>query len=401
MPNTRTIVHPVVGFGGTNLRVALAERDVVSGKLSGMPKILHPVIMPSPKLSCSDNVDLDKALSQVRNVILSKTEKCSGTELVKFVGWSLPGAWLESGVPYPGTTPNIPGLRDFHLADEFASMMGPGWRVAGNNDGVVQVFAQANLLLKHLDLFPHVRAALSCFASPKIAGLVPGTGCGGGFMNAGKFIVPVSGPQQVFDFKLWPGLSVIPGSSYVLNEDAIAGVGFSLQARNSFLKHRYSEKALDRRAIGPLLSRMAFSGSKRIKADEKEFALGVYRNAVRALKETMELTFNGGDLKGRSRKAVVNSPAEVEANFWSAVRGTTAFILGGWLADPMVKPFIGKELKDSLDRDGQIGLQFVFSDDIPGVDKMVHFKPAIGPNKMDITELVGASLLMPENLING
>ena len=124
--------------------------------------------------------------------------------------------------------------------------------------------------------------------------------------------------------------------------------------------------------------------------EEKSVALDIYRNAAKGLAETMKLTYSGGE-RGRSRKAVVNTPNSVEFGFWENVQGTRAFILGGWLTDPSVKGYISRELSKEL-AGHEPKLISIFADEIPGVAAMIA---------SDITELIGASLLMPERYARG
>ncbi|MFA5103716.1 MAG: hypothetical protein WC527_00835 [Candidatus Margulisiibacteriota bacterium] len=375
----KTITYPVVGFGGTNVRCGIVSRQTQGGRFVGMPQIVH-----IDKLTCArKDIPLDTGCGTRSVVDLARTLsmaadsfKSSG-QLVKFVGIDAPGAWLEEGIPYRGTTFNIPDLQGYKLADNFAQMLGPGWRAAVENDGVSHVLAIVQILLGNLKKFPEISEILSKQGS-KLAGFVPGTGFGAGaFRINNGFARPIPGPQQFFDIALWAGPDVMH-CGWVTPETACAGVGFTFQAMKTLLGTRYKEEEL----TGEFLTRLAFAQDSTIKKDEREAAIEIYRQAAKGLATTMELTYDGGDPK-MSRKMAVNDPPHLESSFWKSVKSTRVFLLGGWLTDPAVKGFISDELSRLL-AGHRKGLHFIFADDIPGVSEMAE------------PELIGASLLIPK-----
>ncbi len=371
----RTITHPVVGLGGTHIRVGFVQRDVVGNRFAGMPT----VIGDPAKLNCVRNntgVDLKATLNMAANKIMTSLP----SDTTEFVGIDAPGAWQENGLPYLGTTPNIPDLGSFNLAKGFPAMMGRGWKAAVNNDGVANVLAIAQMLLTNLSRFPGAKEALSK-QDAGLAGFVPGTGFGAGAFRINSGLAkPVPGPQQFFDIMLWQGTDFL-NCGWVTPETACAGIGFKFQAENSLLGERYDDEKL----TGDFIKKLAFMNPDSTNSEERAVARNIYRIAARGLADTMKLTYNGGDETG-SRKAVVNSPRNVETDFWEGVSGTRVFILGGWLTDPSVKGFISQELARNLEGFNP-KLFTVFADEIPGVNEMM---------RTDSTELIGASLLMPE-----
>jgi len=370
-----TITHPVVGLGGTYIRSGFVQRTISGGRFVGMPT----VIGEPRKLTCVRNgsgVDLKATLETAASYI-RKTLPAGAT---KFVGIDAPGAWQENGLPYLGTTPNIPDLGSFHFAKEFPAMIGRGWEAAVNNDGVANVLAIAQMLLTNLSRFPEAKEELSK-QDAGLAGFVPGTGFGAGTFHINNGLAkPVPGPQQFFDIMLWQGPDFL-NCGWITPETACAGIGFKFQAGNSLLGKRYPEEKI----TGNFIRKLAFLNDPTTAREEKSVALDIYRNAAKGLAETMKLTYSGGDPE-ISRKAVVNCPRNVETDFWENVQNTRVFILGGWLTDPSVKGFISQELARHLEGFNPKPVT-VFADEIPGVAEMI---------KTDSAELIGASLLMPE-----
>lgn len=370
-----TIIHPVVGLGGTYIRSGFVRRDISGNRFVGMPA----VIGEPTKLNCIRNdsgVDLNATLDMAAKKI--RTSMPAGT--TRFVGIDAPGAWQENGLPYLGTTPNIPDLGSFHFAKEFPAMIGHGWEAAVNNDGVANVLAIAQMLLTNLSRFPEAKEALSK-RDAGLAGFVPGTGFGAGAFRINNGLAkPVPGPQQFFDIMLWEGQDFL-NCGWVTPETACAGIGFKFQAERSILGEKYPEEKI----TGNFIRKLAFLNDPTTAREERIVALNIYRNAAKGLAETMKLTYSGGE-PGRSRKAVVNAPNDVESDFWENVQGTRVFILGGWLTAPSVKGFISQELARCLEGFNPKPVT-VFADEIPGVSAMI---------KTDSAELIGASLLMPE-----
>lgn len=376
----KALIHPVVGLGGTHVRCGFAQRPVSEGRFSGVPRLIGD----PARLECArtaGTVDLQATLSMVADGI--KRSMPAGT--AEFIGVDAPGAWQENGLPYLGTTPNIPELGSYRFAEQFPKMFGPKWQAAVNNDGVANVLAISQMLLANLDKFPEVQAVLS-EQNAGLAGFVPGTGFGAGaFRVSGGLARPVPGPQQFFDIMLWQGPDLL-NCGWITPETACAGIGFKFQAQRSLLGERYPEEKI----TGNFVRKLAFLNDPTTAMEEKSVALDIYRNAAKGLAETMKLTYSGGE-RGRSRKAVVNTPNSVEFGFWENVQGTRAFILGGWLTDPSVKGYISRELSKEL-AGHEPKLISIFADEIPGVAAMIA---------SDITELIGASLLMPERYARG
>lgn len=90
----KTIIHPVVGLGGTHVRIGFAQRTISGNRFSGMPAITgDPIRIKCPR---KDGVaDLKKTLSLVADGIKDSLPE----ESIKFIGIDAPGAWQENGLP--------------------------------------------------------------------------------------------------------------------------------------------------------------------------------------------------------------------------------------------------------------------------------------------------------------
>jgi len=376
------VAHPVIDHGGTFCRAGWVLRKMVNGRFSGMPKVISYHRFETPLDKKTGQPDLAKCLALEKKIIMEHRPR--GVRIWKVVGGAFPGAWLKNGLVYPNTVNTNRQLEGVHLSRRFSRMMGKGWKTVINNDGVAHALAISQGLVSSITRFPHIREAL--LRTGKIAGLMPATGfSGGAFIYKDGRLTPVAGPQQFFDIIIDPGEGVIdPDGLFLTPEDYAAGVGLSFQARRSFLRKRYSEEELSTQNIGPLLYRLAFSKSKRIKTDEREFALSLYRGAARGIAKTMRLTYEGG-LKAERRKLVVNHPRSLETSFWKGIKGIEVFVLGGWLTNPQLKRFFAKALRKELEMACLSRLQFIFADDTPAGKKMV---------KGNSTGLIGAALLV-------
>jgi hypothetical protein len=377
----RFVAHPVIDFGGTHCRVGWVARITKNGRFIGTPKIMRVGRFECP-LNKIGQPDIKATLAIARKMITEMTP--SKIRILKIIGGSFPGAWLENGYAYPGTANNTEELENYPLAKELSKLMGEGWQAYINNDGVANVLAIAQGLMTNLNRFPAIKEALR--RSPKVAGFIPGTGFGAGaFKVKGSSLVPVSGFQQFFDMAIGKGPGVVdPKNKRTTPEDFAAGVGLAFQAKHSILKKLYSDEELSPQRIGKLLARLAFS-SQGVSDAERQAALALYRGAARALVDTMILTHDGVK-KGERRKLVVNDPPELETQFWRSIKGTRVFIFGGWLTNPQVKRFMADAVADELRKAGRTDLHFVFSDEIKGIQKMID---------NDSVALVGAALLVP------
>jgi len=388
MKDTRII--PVIDFGATHTRRGFAAVRVSRGRFISSPYLLYPkkpkkiknptkYVLGHPKGLVTDlKATLEKTVKDIK-ALSQRVEKKYRYPLIKTVGISAPGAWLEDGIPYKGTVPNVPDLENLKLAQEVSRMMGAGWNAVVNNDGVANVLAMAHYLLANIEKFPTAKEALK--KSGKIAGFIPGTGFGAGaFYLKESRVIPIPGPQQFFDIIVGEGEGRIAPGSLTL-EDLATGEGLRYQAeRNVILANKFRKDKLGGEFIASLTEHK----------DEsiKDEARALYRKAGAALARLVILTFEGG-AEGESKKAVVNDPPRLETEFWKWVKGTRVFILGGWLTSRPAKnltlPAMEKEIKDK-------GYDFVtiLADEIPGVKELL---------KKDGAGLVGAALILPPDIL--
>ncbi len=384
MAGTRII--PVIDFGATHTRRGFAAVQVSRGRFVRAPSLLYPekpkkIKNPTrfaqghPKGLVTDlKATLEKTVENLK-ALYQRVKKEHRYPLVKTVGISAPGAWLEEGIPYRGTVPNVPDLENFKLAQEVSRMMGSGWSAVVNNDGVANVLAMAHYLLANIDKFSKVKEALR--ENGRIAGFIPGTGFGAGafYIKEGQ-VIPVPGPQQFFDIIVGEGEGRI-APHCLTPEDLATGEGLKHQAERSIiLADKFSKDKL----TGEFIASLTEDEDESI----KEAARTLYRKAGEALAQTMILTYKGG-AEGESKKAVVNDPPLLEAEFWRWIRGTRIFILGGWLASEPAKrhtlPALEKALKVT-----RYDFMIISADEIPGVTELL---------KKDAAGLVGAALLLP------
>ncbi len=384
MEDTRII--PVIDLGATHTRRGFVAIRTSQRRFIGTPYLLYPekpkkiknptkFVQGHPKGFVTDlTATLEKTVENLK-VLYQRVKKKYRYPLVKTVGISAPGAWLEEGIPYKGTVPNVPDLENFNLAEEVSRMMGPGWRAAVNNDGVANVLAMAHYLLANIEKYPAAKEALK--ESGKIAGFIPGTGFGAGaFYIKESQVMPIPGPQQFFDIIVGEGEGRI-APHCLTPEDLATGEGLKRQAeRNIILANKFSKDKL----TGEFIASLTEHKDESI----KEAARSLYRKAGEALAQTMILAFEGG-AEGESKKAVVNNPPRLEAEFWQWVKGTRVFILGGWLTAKPAKRYTLSVLEKTLKNKGY-DFVIILADEIPGVSEVLE-KDAAG--------LVGAALLLP------
>ncbi len=388
MEETRII--PVVDLGGTYTRRGFVAVRISRGRFSGIPYLLYPKkpkklknpAKPAPERPKGIVTDLRATLEKTAKnlkALYQRVQKTCRYPLIKTVGLSAPGAWLEEGIPYKGTVPNVPDLENFNLAHEFSRKMGSNWSAVVNNDGVANVLAIAHCLLANIEKFPEVNKGLK--ENAKIAGFIPGTGFGAGAFDVREGLaVPMPGPQQFFDIIVGDGEGRIHPHR-LTPEDLATGEGLKYQAeRNEILAKKFGKEKF----TGEFIAALTEHADKNI----KEAAQGLYRKAGEALAQAMILTYEGG-VKGESRKAVVNDPPRLESQFWQGIKGTRIFILGGWLTSQPARdytlPYLNKEIRNK-----SYDFVTIVADEIPGVMELL---------RKDAAGLVGAALLLhPEAL---
>lgn len=380
------LVILAIDLGATHTRRGLVVIQKSGGCTRGMPYLLSPkkpkkiknpkkFIPYHPKQEVTDLKAVLKKITKDLKILSRKIQKKYRYSFLKNLGVSAPGAWLEEEIPYKGTVPNLPDLENFKLAEELSRMMGHDWRVFVNNDGVANVLAMVRCLLCHQEKFAGLKEALQ--KGGKIAGFIPGTGFGAGaFDIRDGHITPIPGPQQFFDIIISKGKGRI-SPDFLTPEDLATGEGLEYQAkRNEVFLANFDKDKL----TGEFIAALTEHPNLKI----KKVAQLLYQKAGKALAQTMILTYEGG-VKGKSRKAVVNNPPQLEAQFWEGVKGTRVFILGGWLTSWPAKNYTLPVLENEL-QDRNYHFEIVLADEIPGVKELL---------KNNSAGLIGAALLCP------
>jgi len=348
-----------VDIGGTRSRIGMVK--IAKGKspeVVSLKRIINPTRSIGPKSSPRDITDLNPTLQSIAGIMQEQIVNLPAEQVSTIIGISAPGAWMEEGLPYPGSTPNIPGLEECKLAEELPSLVGDNLSGVVNNDGVANVLTWVDHLLREINHFPLAAPALQ--DNPSITGFIPGTGFGAGAFTIedGKAI-PINGPQQFFDIILESDPQI------VTPESSITGAGF------------------EAKFTGLSGIQIAALTEDRTTSTDREIARGIYRDAGTALGQTMVLTYQGG-VEGESRKEVVNNPPELETQFWNQVRGTRIFILGGWLLSRAAKNHTLPALTQFL-KSGDYPFEVIMANQIPGINIILD---------KDLSGIIGAALLI-------
>ena len=338
----RAVLKVGVDIGGTNIRVGFVR-----------PETLRPVDFHRQRIPRTlREPDLPAALKDACRRILDRTRvlETRGFRVVREVGVSAPGAYLADGRVHPGTVPNIPFLENTRLFTLFAQEMGPEWRVTPshiNNDGVLQGLVMAD----------RYAAAAGMRRGPLVA-LIPGTGCGAGVYRVkdGE-VVPVQGPQQLFDVIVSRSVAGEPlpdggmarGGEPLTAEDLVSGRALD----------RYGRFLFGRDVDGAELSDMA---CRRLPSLARRGARLAFRRVGEDLAALVRILRSG-----RYQKKYVP--------FRPNTRGVRVFLLGGtWLLRGAGLRFSLPEARRRLPK----GVVFVTADHIPGVKAIAPYLGVAG-----------------------
>ncbi len=308
MSALNSLLKTGVDIGGTHLRIGFVGGNQVF-------HYYHSKI----KRSLKGHVLLNELVQEAAAYILKKTaclEK-AGKRVIRQVGVSAPGAYMQDGHVFPGTVPNIPVLKKAKLFQLFSKALGHEWHVTAshvNNDGVLQGWYLADFYVK-----------AGKMKQGKIVALVPGTGFGGGVYHVARGVAqPVPGPQQLFDVVLKNNSMKNP----LMMEDLVTGRALALKGTallgRSVTGEALSELALCRRG-GACLRPSSKEGNQKSKIknqkwiDESSIACQIFKEAGEDLAGFIELAHTGV-----FKKAVVP--------FKPDTRGVRVFLIGGnWL----------------------------------------------------------------------
>ena len=137
VPARRRTVIPAVDLGGTKIAFAFVDADDRRGIAREYP--------PEEVVKVKGRTDAGRTLKRVAGLIRKRAREVEkeGWTVLRLVGMGAPGLYREDGGVVAGTVPNIPGLARIRPARVLERLLGEGWQVFINNDGVVQAIASA------------------------------------------------------------------------------------------------------------------------------------------------------------------------------------------------------------------------------------------------------------------
>ncbi|MBU2101813.1 MAG: hypothetical protein KKF80_00305, partial [Candidatus Omnitrophica bacterium] len=319
----KAFIIPVVDVGGTHTRVGYVLANIGDSSKIEHLQLLDVEMIDNPKTKDQQGLaDLAGILDEVEKMLRSSYQRVQAAypqyTLIKTIGVSLPGAWMETGYIYPGTSPNIPGLEQCNVAKVLADRLGTGWRVAVNNDGIMHLLSILHYLLIHKKSFgDHIEKKLD--ENAKVVGFIPGTGFGAGaFQIHNHQAIPLPGPQQFSDIILSAAADKdgwMRPDVYTAEDLATSG-GFERLAQKNELSKLLPSGQLNRQvirklALGTYKGFLPVAPMRTAEAVTRK----MFEDEGKAVASLMILAHEGGR-KGASRKCVVNDPPALEEDFW-------------------------------------------------------------------------------------
>ena len=385
MFKTNKFLLPVADVGADKSRIGLMQGRIMAGRVTFMADGIRPLVLRNQRIEGEmRKTDLSRTIQKMADG-LKKMINMAELPVAKVFSLSFPGAWNNDGTVYPGTLNNFVPDRDYKVPEQLASSLGAGWSVMINNDGVLQGLVLAGALLKNINRYPGFKDVFANY--PRLAVFVPGSGFGaGGYsleMKTGS-IIPFKGPQQFYDIILKRGQGGIVSKTELTPEDRVAGLGIEFHANAGDFAQGPISQLGGRLFSGKMIAHIALNYRGEIQNEARR----AFEIAGESLAQTMLLAKLGG-ITGKGMKTDVINPPAVETEFWDQVKGTRAFLLGGWLnsraARELLLPVTQGVVKKS-------GIVFLSSDKLPGLQRLFE-KDAIG--------LMGAAMQVPaETIIN-
>lgn len=382
IPGRKRTVMPAVDLGGTKIGFAFVDADE-----PGQPALEYP---STEVFKVKGQTDANRTLRRVAELIRKRTRETEkmGWLVLRTVGMGAPGLYGEDGRVDPRTVPNIPGLAGRKPAKILEGLLGKGWKVHINNDGVAQAVASADAFVRAPD-YGKKWSRILARTGGRVIYFGPGTGFGAGKIRVleNKRVEPLPGSQAFFDILIRDGKTA---------EALLGGYGFGKAAQDQERRNRERGKAVfsrftdesedsvrppDRskevpldRISGRTVARAYLSGEREAK-----------NQAERILKQA------GHDLarliirlhRGKGNKRLL----EWDADDWRSVKGTRVFLVAGLLIKPEGKQVILPAAREALKRSGYAGkIHIVEIDRLP---TMKGREKTIG--------VWGASLLVPRD----
>ena len=384
VPARRRTVIPAVDLGGTKIAFAFVDADDRRGIAREYP--------PEEVVKVKGRTDAGRTLKRVAGLIRKRAREVEkeGWTVLRLVGMGAPGLYREDGGVVAGTVPNIPGLARIRPARVLERLLGEGWQVFINNDGVVQAIASACAFVRSPGFAGKWAKAVE-ETGGKLVYFGPGTGFGAGKVLAleeGR-IEPVPGSQSFFDILIRDGKSA---------EELIGGYGIgriaALRERRNLKKGkplflRFTDGAeawardpggrweahLDK-ISGKTVAEAYASGDREAKKQAKEILVQVGRDLARLIIRLHT---------GRGRKKIL----AWDKDDWRSVRGTRVFLVAGLLTKPTGRQVILPAARAALKKAGYAGRIYIVETD--RLEAMRKIRGRIGT--------WGASLIVPREAV--
>ncbi|MDY6935471.1 MAG: hypothetical protein SVZ03_14755 [Spirochaetota bacterium] len=378
------IVIPSVDLGGTKIDFAFVRADKKRQIAFEYPQV--EVIKENGK------IDIIKTLQLIAKLITERTSEVNrmGWVVLKLLGMGAPGLYLSDGSVDPRTVPNIPGLAQIKPAEVLAEMLGNGWRVYINNDGVVQAIASSYAFVQST-LYREGWAGIVEESGGRMIYLGPGTGFGAGkvLVRQDKQVVSMSGSSAFFDILIRDGKTA---------EDLLSGTGLAKIAQSMEIENlkegkpllskfidmydqweRNSQKSTEKLLngiTGKVIANAYYSDNIESKSIAKEIFIQAGRDLARLMIQLYE---------GEGDKAIL----EWEREDWDSVKGVSVFLVAGLLIKPAGKDLILPSARETLEKMGYSNKIYIIETDQLPIMKDIQ-------NKIGI---LGSSLIVPKDEI--
>ena len=383
-PESEKTVFPAVDLGGTKIAFAFVEADARRGIARQYPA--------AEVVKVKGRTDASRTLKRVAELIIKRTREVEegGWTVLRLVGMGAPGLYGEDGRVDPRTVPNIPGLAGKKPAKVLEGLLGKGWKVHINNDGVVQAIASADAFVRSPG-YKGKWASIVRESGGRVIYFGPGTGFGAGKVRIleNKRVEPLPGSQAFFDILIRHGMTA---------ETLLGGYGIGKEAQDRERRNREQGKAVfsrfadvsedllrvpDRSKEVPLdrisakvLARAYLSGEKKAKNQAENILKQAGRDLARLIIQLH---------RGKGSKKLL----EWDTYDWRSVKGTRVFLVAGLLIKPEGKQAILPAARDALKNAGYAGKIHIV--ELDRLSTMRNRESKIG--------VWGASLLVPREEI--
>ena len=380
IPGRQRTVIPAVDLGGTKIGFAFVDAD----------ELRHPALeYPSTGVvKVKGRTDATRTLRRVAELIRKRTREVEkmGWLVLRTVGMGAPGLYGEDGRVDPRTVPNIPGLAGKKPAEALEGLLGKGWKVHINNDGVVQAVASADAFVRSPD-YGRKWSKILAETDGRVIYFGPGTGFGAGKIRLleNKRVEPLPGSQSFFDILIRDGKT----AEALLGGHALGNAAQDRERRNlergKVVFSRFTDGSedspgpLDRSRDVPLDQISGKVVARAYLSGEKEAAIQAERILKQAGRDLARLIIQLH--RGRGKKQLL----EWDSEDWRSVKGTRVFLVAGLLLKPEGKRVILPAAREALKKAGYAGKIYLVE-----IDRLPTMKDRV--SKIGVW---GASLLVP------